>query len=507
MNKRSILYSTVQVTIITFGIKALGLIKQSVLAAYCGANNETDAFFIASSTIVNLCTVIFSSISISLLTIHTNRLLEKGRAAANRLINAAIRYFLPLAIMLCLLFYIGAEVIAKFLAPSYIGIQSIMLAKYIRIMSISFVLWCYFLIVNVVLETDKSFIPGKFQGLFQNILIIVGAICLYKKYGIDVLLYAFLLSALLECVLVTWCARKKFKLIFTALDEKNEIYKLIRLSFPLIAGNAIYEINDIVDKQLSTGLGEGNASFLTYGSTINEIVTGVIVASVSTVLFSHFATWIAQKQLAKVENNLIKAIQNLTIIIVPVMVMCIVSGDKIVQILYGRGNFGQTEIRSTYGVVIGYAIGFIFQAARANIVKVYYAFQDTKTPMVNGIIAVGINVVLSVILSKLFGVVGISMATSIAMAIVTYLLIRKIHNYLPSFPVKTCCVECLKGIFAGMICACIIIMIQKYININIYMEFVLEGICCVLFYIILLYFLKSQCLKDVMRIGINKLKD
>ena len=43
---KSILKSTVIVTIVTFGIKVLGLIKQAVLAAYCGATEETDAFFI-----------------------------------------------------------------------------------------------------------------------------------------------------------------------------------------------------------------------------------------------------------------------------------------------------------------------------------------------------------------------------------------------------------------------------------------------------------------------------
>lgn len=112
------------------------------------------------------------------------------------------------------------------------------------------------------------------------------------------------------------------------------------------------------------------------------------------------------------------------------MVMCFVAGDLIVGVLYGRGSFSADAISRTNGVVIGYAAGFFFQAARATIVKVYYAFQDTKTPMINGAISVGVNVVLSFTLSKFLGVSGIALATSISMFAVTMLLLlsEKIHS-------------------------------------------------------------------------------
>ena len=46
--EKKILLSTLQVTLITLFAKFLGLVKQSVLAASCGATMETDAFFIAT---------------------------------------------------------------------------------------------------------------------------------------------------------------------------------------------------------------------------------------------------------------------------------------------------------------------------------------------------------------------------------------------------------------------------------------------------------------------------
>ena len=505
-NRNGIIQSTVAVTAITFIIKLLGLIKQAVIAAYCGATIETDAFFIATGILTQLCVVIFSAISISLLTIHTNVLVKEGREKSNDLINGVLRVFLPLSLLLSIAFFFGAPIAAKIFAPSYTGKELSVLIHYIRIMSCAFVLWCYYLIINVVLETDKKFLPGRGQAFFQNVFLIVGAVFLYKKYGMPILVYGFLLSGLAECILVTWCARKQFKLVFHKIHASKETNELIKLALPLIIGSAIYEINDIVDKQISTGLGAGNVSYLTYGGTINEIVTGVVVVSVSTVLFSHFATWIAEGKSEEVGISLRRVIEYLTLIILPIMVMCVIAGDQVVEILYGRGNFDSTDVWLTYGVVIGYALGFVFQAARANIVKVYYAFQDTRRPMINGALSVSINIVLSILLSKIIGVAGIAVATSIAMLIVTGLLLKDIKRYLPTFSIRKSIKECGKGLLAAIVSGSVLLGLRKILPENRYISFIIQGFALVVIYLLMLLLIKSHCINNVKDIVIKKLK-
>lgn len=326
---------------------------------------------------------------------------------------------------------------------------------------------------------------------------------MYPKYGIEVLIYAFIFSGISQCIVVTWCARKQFKLLWTKLNENEAMKQLIELSLPLIIGNAIYEINDIVDKQISTGIGVGSASYLTYGSTINDIVTGVIVSSISVVLFSHFATWVAEGKNDKVEKNLEIVLSILVIVIFPIMLMCVVSGDQIVDILYGRGNFGTGEVAITSGVVGGYALGFVFQAMRANIVKVYYAYQDTKAPMINGILAVGINIVLSIMLSKVIGIAGVALATSVAMLLVTILLGKGIKKYLPKFRFNEIFKECLKGLIAALASGTVVFEVKSNININKYMNFIIEGMVCLFVYSVILIVLKSKSVAECRRLNIE----
>ena len=497
-NKRSILVSTVMVSLFTVLIKFLGLVKQSVLAAYCGATIETDAFFVATGTMTSLCGTVFSALSISFLTIHTETLVNEGRDKANGLVNAVLRTFIPVSVILTLLFTVFSPVVAKFLAPAYQGEQLNDLAFDIRVMSVEFILCCYYLIVNAVLETNKIFLPGKAKALFQNIFLIVAAVVFYPTNGMKGMLFAFVLSGIAECILVTIVARKNFKFITGKLVFQREVRKLITLTLPLLLGNAMYEVNQIVDNQISTGLGNGSASVLNYGASIHDMVVGVIVMSISVVLFSHCSTWVAQGQIGKVEKSLEKILVYLTLILLPIMGMCVIAGDQIVELFYGRGNFGTNEIMLTYNVVIGYSLGFVFQAARANLVKIFYAFQDSKTPMINGMISIACNITLSLLFSQLFGISGVALATSIAMLIATILLAKNVKKYLPDFSVKNCFSEIRKGIVSLILSIGALVMIKNAVKFNILISLIIEGTVVVVVYCIMLFCLKSESIREIL---------
>lgn len=54
--------------------------------------------------------------------------------------------------------------------------------------------------------------------------------------------------------------------------------------------------------------------------------------------------------------------------------------------------------------------------------RVFYSFHDTKTPMINGAMAVMLNVVLNLLFIKSMGHNGLALATSIAAIFTTFLL-------------------------------------------------------------------------------------
>ena len=153
----------------------------------------------------------------------------------------------------------------------------------------------------------------------------------------------------------------------------------------------------------------------------------------------------------------------------------------------------------TSGVVIGYAVGFFFQATRANIVKVYYAFQDTKCPMINGTISVSINICLSVILSKYLGVSGIALATSIAMMIATFLLLPPIYKYLPNFSIKPLFKDGIKVIIASIIVGIIGKIIRNNLEVGSIITLIFIGSITAGIYLLLLILFRVKCMTDIIK--------
>lgn len=495
--KQSITKSTISLFGLTLFIKLLGFVKQAVLAAVYGATAETDAFYISVSIINSLCTVIFSALSVSLLSMYSQNLIQRGRKAANHLISNTLRVFLPIAVGLTFLFYAGAPLFAKLFAPSYTDEQLTLLAENIRVMSVSFVFWCYFLTLNVVAEADKHFLQGKCYALFQNLFVVVAAVVLADHSGANSLVYAFALAGLAQCILMTVSVRKSYRTTLRGRAGRGEIGLLLQMAIPLLIGNAIYEINDIVDKQIASGLGSGTVSILTYGASVNEIVTTVMIASVSTVLFSHFTAWAAQNNTKVIEDHLRDSMEYIAILTFLMLALCVACGDHIVAVLYGRGSFSQENVSVTYGVVVGYAFGFLFQAARANLVKVYYAFQDSRTPMINGAVSVAINIILSLFLSGIFGAAGIAAATSISMLVVTVLLLAGLGKYLPEFRVLADIREYVKGILAAACAAAIVWLLKSAMDTNVYVMLILEVLAGVIVYVEVLILIRSHTIRNM----------
>lgn len=492
MKKSSnILKQTTTVLILTLVIKALGFVKQAVLAAIYGTTLETDAFYISSGIINALCNVTFSAISISLLSMYARKIVVDDKKRANQLISQTLLVFMPIAAGITMLFYFGAPVAAKLFAPSYEGRAFELLSANIRILSFLFIFWCYFLILNVVAEANKKFLPGKGYAFFQNLFIIIAALIFPQAENAKYLTYAFVFAGIVQCIWITYSVRKYYRPNLKARGERQNISELLHLMIPLLIGNAIYEINDIVDKQISSGLGHGNTSVLTYGASINEIITTVIITSVTTVLFSHFATWAAEKNLEKIQTHLQVSNECLAAITLPATVICIMNRKEIVTILFGRGNFNEQSIRLTAGVVFGYALGFVFQAMRANLVKVFYAFGDTRRPMINGAISIGCNICMSIVLSRFMGVAGIAVATSIAMLIATILLSVQLKNYLPDYSFAKSAKEYGKIILSICVSGMCMFAVQ-HISTNIWLSMIIKVGSFGISYVVMMIILKSK---------------
>jgi len=78
----------------------------------------------------------------------------------------------------------------------------------------------------------------------------------------------------------------------------------------------------------------------------------------------------------------------------------------IVSMLFERGEFTATIAEMTAWALIWYAAGLVGHSIMEVLTRAFYAQQDTKTPVIIGTIAMGLNVVFSFWFSSLFAKIG-----------------------------------------------------------------------------------------------------
>ena len=109
----------------------------------------------------------------------------------------------------------------------------------------------------------------------------------------------------------------------------------------------------------------------------------------------------------------------------------------IVSLLFERGEFNATTSEMTAWALLWFAAGLVGHSIMEVLTRAFYAQHDTKTPVIIGATAMGLNVILSIVLSRYFASIGwmphggLALANSLATALeatALFVMMRKRLN-------------------------------------------------------------------------------
>jgi putative peptidoglycan lipid II flippase len=107
----------------------------------------------------------------------------------------------------------------------------------------------------------------------------------------------------------------------------------------------------------------------------------------------------------------------------PASVGLILLAKPIVSMLYQRGKFDEVTAEMTAWALLWYAAGLVGHSIMEVLTRAFYAQHDTKTPVIIGTVAMGLNVLFSFVFAWLFGRIGwmphggLALANSLATAL------------------------------------------------------------------------------------------
>ena len=164
-------------------------------------------------------------------------------------------------------------------------------------------------------------------------------------------------------------------------------------------------------------LSASSVGALNYAFQLFMLPYGVLALSLSTVIFPRLSRQFELGQIDEMKATLARALSPMIFLSFPAAVGLYAYRTSIVQVLFQVGSFDAESTRLVAGALAFFTFGLLGWAIIEALTRVFYAMQDTKTPVIISVSAVVVNIVLSWILSNEMGYRGLALALSIASTI------------------------------------------------------------------------------------------
>ncbi|MGH8056753.1 MAG: lipid II flippase MurJ, partial [Candidatus Entotheonellia bacterium] len=111
-------------------------------------------------------------------------------------------------------------------------------------------------------------------------------------------------------------------------------------------------------------------------------------------------------------------------ILFPLSIGILLLHDPLVRLVYHRGAFGEESVRITGQAVLYYAVGLSAFGLSNVLTYAFYSLQDTKTPVIAGLVRLGAKILLSFALVGPMGHGGVALSESLSFLLKACLLLR-----------------------------------------------------------------------------------
>ena len=425
--------ATIGLMVATIIAKILGFTRELILASAYGASIYSDAYLVA----MNIPGVVFAAIGAAIGTtfipIYFDINNNLGESESLKFTNNILNIVITICIILCSLGLIFTEPLVKLFAYGFDERVFYITVKFTKILMLGIVFIGLSNLIISYLQAKNNFIISGLSSLPYNIIIII-SIILSIKYGPYVMVWGSLLGLASQFIFQIPFAIKygyKYKL-YINLNDKY-IKKSIYLLGPVFIGVAVNQINTMVDKSIASTLIEGSVSALNYANRLNGFVMSMFITSVAAVIYPMLSKLASEDNKEKFTSSVVQSINSVILLVIPISVGAIVLATPIVKLLFQRGEFDARATSMTAIALIMYSIGMVAFGLNDILGKVFYALKDTKTPMINGSIAMGMNIVLNIILVRYLQLAGLALATSISAIMCIFLLFGSLKKKIGYF--------------------------------------------------------------------------
>ncbi len=284
------------------------------------------------------------------------------------------------------------------------------------------VMFPYLILVSVVawamgvLNAEKRFAAPAAAPLFLNVAIIVAAWGFSDLFSqpIEAVAWGVLFGGLAQVILQLPSLQKITQPVRPRAFWRNaDVRRLLRLLGPSLLGVAVYQLNIIILRNLASFLPEGQVTYYYNASRLTELVLGVFAFAITTASFPDLSAQQARDESERVLGTLRTSLLSTLFIVLPATAGLIGLAEPIVSMLYRHGAFTWADVQITAETLQAFALSIPAVALVRLVVSLFYALQDTKTPVRASLFSLVLTTTLGWWWSQSLQVVGLALALSV----------------------------------------------------------------------------------------------
>jgi putative peptidoglycan lipid II flippase len=416
------------VMIITVISKIVGFVREIVLSYVFGASAITDAYLISQTIPLTIFSFISTGIATGFIPIYSKIQQNDGKHYADKFTSNLSNSLLLLATIIVAFVLAFTQPVVKMFASGFSGETLELAVSFTRITVFGVYFTAVLYIFSGYLRVYEHYLAPALIGFPMN-LIVICSLFIGAKTNVFVIAFGSLLAIASQLVvLIPFLRRTSYQHQIVVNVKDKYLKEMFLIALPVIIGTSVNEINVLVDRTLASRIAVGGISALNYARRLNGFVQGLVVVSLTSVMFPIISKMAAAENIKGLKQTVNEAMASMSLLIIPATIGAMVFAEEIVALLFGRGAFTAEAITMTGNALFYYSIGMIAFGLRDVLSRAFYALQDSKTPMINATIGVVLNIALNIILSRYMGIGGLALATSISAIVAVVLLFTSLRR-------------------------------------------------------------------------------
>lgn len=403
--------------------RVLGFARDMGIAAVFGAGIRADAFFVAFQ-LANLIRRMLAegALNAAIVPLYLRARDDGGEttaaAFAGRLIGSSALGLIGLGLVSA----VAMPAIVLLLAPGFVigGPRTLLAVDMARLMLPYLAFAGPLAVLMGVLNANGRFAAAAYATTAFNATMLAALAVVFWLGSGDSSLSGRIVAAsvalagaaqLLLVAVAVWLAPQRVTPL--AVSFAAPMRRFLALAIPGLVASGIPQITVIAGVMVASA-SRSAVSWIYYANRLIELPLGIVGIAIGTVLvpaFTHAMRGGDKRALAQVES---RGLELALALALPAAVALAVLAEPIVRVLFERGAFHAADTVATAAALSAFALGLPGHVLVKTFSPVFFAREDTGTPMRAALIGFVIAIVGSVLMMPALGHVGIALATALS---------------------------------------------------------------------------------------------